>query len=56
MKMCEASFFTQRLIFAQNLLPAEVVEAVIITTFKRHLGRHMNRQGMDGHGPCFGVC
>lgn len=32
---------------ARNALPAEVVEANMIVTFKGHLGRHMSRKGKD---------
>ena len=44
-------FFTQRVVNAWNALPEEVVEADSITTFKRHLDRYMNSQGIEGYGP-----
>eukprot|EP00061_Rhincodon_typus_P012952 g39024.t1 len=41
--------FTQRVKSAWNVLPEEVVEADIITAFKKHLDEYMNRKGIEGY-------
>ena len=47
-----SEFLTQRVISAWNALPEELVEADTIAMFKRHLDRYVNRQGIEGYGPC----
>ena len=49
--MYEASFFTQRVVGAWNLLPGEVVEADTIVTLKGRLDKYKNRMGIEGYGP-----
>jgi len=48
--MCEASFFTQRVVGAWNSLLGEVVEADTIVTFKGSLDKYLNRMGIEGYG------
>ena len=43
-KDVRGSFFTQRVVGAWNALPSEVVEAVMLATFKTYLDRHMNNR------------
>ena len=42
--------FTQRVV-PWNELPEKVVEAGIITTFKRYLDRYMDGNGLEAYGP-----
>ena len=44
------NFFTQRVVAVWNELPAEVVEAGSILTFKSKMDRYMDGKGMEGYG------
>ena len=44
------NFFTQRVVAVWNDLPAEVVEAGSILTFKSKVDRYMDGKGMEGYG------
>eukprot|EP00061_Rhincodon_typus_P004079 g21690.t1 len=50
-KNLRGNFITQRVVRVWNELPEEVVEAITIATFKRHLDGYMNRKGLEGYGP-----
>lgn len=39
-----------------NLLPEEVMQLETITTFERHLDRHLNSQSMEVYGPNADKC
>lgn len=46
--LCVSLFVNQHL---WNKLSEEVVDAGGIATFKKHLGKYMDRTGLEGYGP-----
>lgn len=48
--------FTQNVVEAWNILPCDMVDAVMLATFKENLDRHTNRQGIEGYRSCVGRC
>lgn len=47
----QGKFSSTRVIGAQNMRAAEMVETDAIATFKKHLDRHVNKQLMERYGP-----
>eukprot|EP00061_Rhincodon_typus_P011804 g37089.t1 len=48
--------FTQKVVHVWNELPEEVVNAALVTMFKRHLDKYMNKGGLERYGPGAGSC
>ena len=49
--MCGNCFHAEREVGACNAQPTGVEEAGTLSTFRRHLDGHMNKEAIEGHRP-----